>query len=470
MRSLRARLILSHVLPLAATVPLIGLALLYLLETQVLIRNFSTELQKQAVLVAQITTHRMEIWHQPETAQSFVEQMGERLGAWVTLFSPRGELLASSNPAETAGSRQPLPQAVAHGGQSVLVVTHKASLSAEVVEVWLPVVDERGQVIGVVRMTDPLPTLQARFRQLRSMVFGVLLGGLLLGVALGWGLALTLERPLARATESVYHLASGEDLTPLPERGPREIRLLLRAVNTLAERLRLSQETRRRLLANLVHEVGRPLGAIRSAVQALSGGADRDEPLRRELLQGMEEHLNRLDRLLDDLVHLHDQPLGTLDLERQPTPLGDWLRQTVAPWQAAAKAAGLAFHLEAPADLPTLDVDGHRLAQALGNLLSNAIRYTPRGGAVRVSAGTADGRVWIQVQDTGPGIPPEEQERVFTPFYRGQSAGRFPQGMGLGLSIARDLVQAHGGELALESRPGQGSTFTIRLPLPQTAA
>ncbi len=465
MRSLRNRLILSHVLPLAATVPLIGLALLYLLETQVLLTNFSTELQKQAVLVAQITTHQMEIWHQAEEAQSFVEQMGERLGAWITLFSPRGDLLASSNPAEATGSHHALPKAVERGGQSVLVVTHNADLRAEVIEVWLPVVDDQGRVIGVVRMTDPLPTLQERFRQLRTTVVIVLIGGLVLGAALGWGLAITLERPLQRATDGVYRLASGEDLTPLAEQGPTEVRLLLRAVNTLAGQLRLSQETRRRLLANLVHEIGRPLGAMHSAVQALLGGADRQEDLRRELLTGINDHIERLNHLLDDLAHLHDQNVGALDLDLQPTPLSDWLRQTAAPWRAVARAQGIVWHADLPDDLPTIPIDAHRLAQALGNLLSNAVRYTPRGGEVHISAGQETGRIWIRVQDTGPGIPPEEQEQVFTPFYRGSSAGRFPQGMGLGLSIARDLVQAHGGKLTLESRPGEGSTFTIVLPV-----
>jgi signal transduction histidine kinase len=105
------------------------------------------------------------------------------------------------------------------------------------------------------------------------------------------------------------------------------------------------------------------------------------------------------------------------------------------------------------------------LAQALGNLLSNAIKYTPSGGVVSISAGVKDAGVWIQVSDTGPGISPAEQAKIFTSFYRGQTTGRFPQGMGLGLTIAHDLVAAHQGRLEVESDLGQGSRFTIWLPL-----
>jgi len=118
-----------------------------------------------------------------------------------------------------------------------------------------------------------------------------------------------------------------------------------------------------------------------------------------------------------------------------------------------------------PAELPIMEIDPDRLAQAVSNLLSNAIEYTPAGGRVSVEVGVEDSTVWIQVADTGPGIEPEEQARIFTPFYRGRSAGRFPQGMGLGLTIARDLVIAHGGRLDLDSKPGQGSRFSIWLPL-----
>jgi signal transduction histidine kinase len=140
----------------------------------------------------------------------------------------------------------------------------------------------------------------------------------------------------------------------------------------------------------------------------------------------------------------------------------------LGPWREAATQKGLEWRISIPAGLPVISADPDRLAQAVGNLVSNAIKYTPSLGSVTISAGAEADAVWLRVSDTGPGIPTEEQERIFTPFYRGLSSGRFPQGMGLGLSIARDLVTAHGGRLTVESTPSSGSRFTIWLPLPQS--
>jgi signal transduction histidine kinase len=178
------------------------------------------------------------------------------------------------------------------------------------------------------------------------------------------------------------------------------------------------EENRRQLLANLVHELGRPLGALRSAIHALSGGADRDEELRRELLAGMDDELQRLQRLLDDLAELHERVLGSLELNRRPTALGEWLPQALIPWQKAAQEKGLRWQTDIPPDLPTVLVDPDRLGQALGNLLSNAVKYTPAGGAASTGAGVEDDAIWVRVEDTGPGIAPEDLELIFTPFYR----------------------------------------------------
>ncbi|HMN62877.1 MAG TPA: ATP-binding protein, partial [Anaerolinea sp.] len=114
--------------------------------------------------------------------------------------------------------------------------------------------------------------------------------------------------------------------------------------------------------------------------------------------------------------------------------------------------------------LPVIQADPIRLGQAVGNLLSNAIKFTPAGGKVTVTSGAGGQEVWLRVTDSGPGIPADEQEKIFTPFFRGGQGKRFTEGMGLGLSIARDLVQAHGGRLELVSAPGEGSQFTIYLP------
>jgi signal transduction histidine kinase len=168
---------------------------------------------------------------------------------------------------------------------------------------------------------------------------------------------------------------------------------------------------------------------------------------------------------------IRDRVLGSLELDLRSTDLNDWLARVIAPWREAALDKKLEWQAEIAAGLPTLAVDPDRLAQALGNLLSNAVRYTPEGGQISVSAESAADGVRIHVNDTGPGIQAEERERIFTPFYRGSAVRRFSDGMGIGLTIAQDLVKAHGGRLQLDSQPGKGSRFTIFLPAqPQKAA
>lgn len=468
LNTMRRRLILSHVLPLLVITPLVGIGLVYVLETQVMMVNLSNELAREAVLVAEITTDHAEIWQDPAQAQVFVARLAPRLAAQLMLLDPGGRLLASSDPNDNRLRGQPLELAglaSARAGEMSKRMTYSHDLHAEIADVLVPVVGPDQRVIGIVRLTHELATVYERFLRLRYFIVAILAVEMLVGTAVGWVLALKMEHPLRRVTEAVYRLASGQQSAPLPEEGPQEIRLLLQAYNTLVQRLHTLEEVRHQLLANLVHELGRPLGALHSAIQALMGGADEGQALRRELLAGMEGEVDRLKHLLDDLTRLHDQVVGTLELKRRPVALSEWLPPVLAPWRAAAQQKGLHWEVTIPTDLPSLAADPDRLAQALGNLLSNAIKYTPRGGTVSVGAGTEDETVWIRVSDTGPGIAPEEQSRIFTPFYRGPQARRFPQGMGLGLTIARDLAIAHGGRLEMEGTPGLGSHFTLWLPL-----
>jgi two-component system sensor histidine kinase BaeS len=269
---------------------------------------------------------------------------------------------------------------------------------------------------------------------------------------------------LQNVTQAIYGLAHSGKSDPLAEQGPAELRDLTRSVNVLVARLSSLEMARRQLLANLVHELGRPLGALRSAIQALSGGAGKDPQLLADLTRGMDEEAARMQHILEDLAQLHYQVVGSLELARQPINLGDWLPGVLISWEQAAREKHLDWQTNLPQDLPSIYADPVRLAQVVGNLVSNAIRYTPSGGSVFVAAGAEDRQVWVRVEDSGPGIKEEERERIFTPFYRGDQGRRLKEGMGLGLSIARDLAQAHGGRIEVESKPGSGSRFILWLP------
>jgi two-component system sensor histidine kinase BaeS len=472
LNTLRRRLIVSHLVPLLIIIPLMGIALVYVLETHVLLPNLANDLMGQARLVSEIAANQPGLWTDSGRAQEFAARISPRLTARLMLLDSSGRLLASSDPADAARMGQPLErQGLGNilAGQPSQHVDYSQRLQSEVADVFMPVMDPTGQIAGVVRLTHRLVNVYELFLRLRYLIVGVLFAGLLLGGSVGWVLALYLAQPLRRVTLAVYQLASGELQESLPEEGPEEIRTLIRSFNSFVERLQTLEQNRRQLLANLTHELGRPLGALHSAIQALVGGADREESLRRELLAGMDDEIARLRRLLENLARLREQLTGTLELARQTVALDTWLAHLLAPPREAARQKGLRWEVTLPSDLPTLDIDPDRLAQAVGNLINNAIKYAPIGGTVSIEAGTEAAQAFIRVSDTGPGIAPEELDRIFMPFYRGHMGRRFPQGMGLGLTIARDLVIAHGGRLAVESTPGQGSRFTIWLSLASPA-
>jgi two-component system, OmpR family, sensor histidine kinase BaeS len=467
MHSLRTRLILSHVLPLMVTVPLIGLALLYVVQTQVLLANLSRELQTQAVLLMEMTSQQVDVWASPQDAQAFVTRISNELNSKVMLINPQGTLLASSDLSELPNLGKPMNLAGladAMKGKTSMEVQNNLLSSTDVIQVLVPVLDSDQQLLGIIRLNLPVAGLLERMKSVRSLIGWVVTGGLVLGGALGWGLALSLERPLRKTTHAIDELTTGAQ-GKLEEEGPNELRSLIRSFNSLSLRLTTMEESRRRLLANLVHELGRPLGALHSAIEAMQRGADQDPTLRQELLSGMQSEIRRLESLLNDLARLHDQVVGTLELSRAPTQLNPWLNDILSPWREAATSKGIHWETDIPDDLPTATIDPDRLAQSVGNLLSNAVKYTPPGQKIMVNAGATSKDIWISVRDTGPGMTLTERNKIFDAFYRGPEAKRFPQGMGLGLTIANDLVQAHSGKIEVETTQGKGSQFTIRLPL-----
>ncbi len=465
MRSLRTRLILSHILPLLVVVPLVGIALIYLVETQVLLTSLSEDLARQATLIAEAVYGQPELWQDAEEAQKLVARIGVRTDSRVFFLRPNGDLLAASGSADDSQEAIPFDAqalAAAQAGQPKVSVEY--GLLRQTGEALVPVRDINQQLIGIVAVTKTLEGLASLFARLRWWILGILAIELLLGSLVGLFLALRLERPIERSAHAVIDLAHNRAIQPIAEQGPTEIKQLAASVNLLAERLRVLEDTRRRSLANIVHELGRPLGAMRSAIHVLRGPVGDDAVVRGELLAGVEGQIERMQPLLDDLAQLHGQVSGQVTLTRRAVALGEWLMPILLPWRAAALDKNLHWAATIPGDLPVVSIDPDRLAPAIGNLLSNAVKYTPAGGSVEVTAGATHEEVWIAVADTGPGIASEEQTSVFEAFYRSDRERRFPQGLGLGLTIARDLVIAHGGTLELKSELGEGSRFTVRLP------
>lgn len=472
--SLRGRFILSHILPLLIVIPLVGLATIYLIEQKVLYPSLLSELNGNALILSRLAAREQAIWADPGYAERLLTQGSFHETGRLMLLDSDQILLASSDASDLArlGTRIELPGVEsARQGQVVVQLGYSQVLQDDIADALAPVIGSQGELLGFVRLSYHRLTFSDQIYQMRYLLTGVLVMGLLLGAGLGIVLAINVSAPIESVTRTVYALVNGERNETLPEAGAEETRRLARSVNLLMERLRDLESARKRLLANLVHEIGRPLGALRMGIEALSHGANRDPNFYQELLAGMDQETVRLQHLLTDLSHLYEQSVGSLELERQPLDLLQWLPETLSPWQQAALKKRLHWQLNLPEAIPTVNADPLRLGQVIGNLVSNAIKFTPTGGSVRIEAGGDENQVWMRVIDTGPGIPPEERETLFTPFVRGRQGRRFPQGMGLGLSIARELVEAHGGRLEVESEAGWGTTFTVHLPRnPEIAA
>jgi signal transduction histidine kinase len=467
-RTLRSRLILSHALPLLVIIPIIGIALTNLIETRVLLPSLSRALMTNAVLLADVAGDQPEMWSNPAYSEYYLTHLRHDISARVEFLTPGGQLLASSDPTEAdllgivldfAGV------AKARAGQVASYIYYNIASPSEVIDVFVPVLNQNQSLVGILRMSYTYNTLSTEFTRSRFVIVGILAGGLFVGIVLGWSLALNLSNPIREVTQAINDLSRGNRQAQLAERGPEEIQLLAQSFNSLSQRLSSMEKARRQLLANLVHELGRPLGALRSAIQALAGGAANDPQLLEDLTTGMDDQAARLQHLLDDLAHLHDQVLGNLEMEYVQLNISDWLPKVLRPWQEAALDKHLTWQIDISADLPEISADPNRLASGVENLVSNAIKYTHSGGIVSISALVEGEELLIRVKDNGPGVAPDELQKVFEPFYRGNQGHRFKQGMGLGLSIARDVVEAHGGRISLESVPGEGSLFTIHLPL-----
>ena len=465
MRSIRTRLLISHSLPLLIIILLTGFVLDYVVETRILLPGFADELTSEAKLLAELTAHQPNIWDEAQEAQTYLVQLEPILTPNVSLFDLEGDFLGSTD--ASLKSTEPLSiQLEDLLAEDILIQTaYSRHLDASVVDVFTLVRDDTGALIGIIQMTYHLNDVYEQFLALRRVIIAILTIGVFLGVGLALFFAVNMSDALRQITGSIQQLAAGEEVALPAEQGPEEVRDLTRTVKALVTRLHTLETTRRKLLANLVHEIGRPLGALLPAVEALEAGAVENKVLRQELLAGMEDELGILRRLLDDLTGLYDQSVGSFVLTDRPIDLNKWLPNLFHTQREVARAKGLRWQSNFSDQLPTMQIDPERLAQAIGNLANNAIKFTPQGGTVIVEAGFQANEVWIQVKDTGCRIPVEDQGFVFTPFFRGRTETRFPQGMGLGLSIARDLVTAHQGRLEFESTPGEGSSFTIWLPI-----
>jgi two-component system, OmpR family, phosphate regulon sensor histidine kinase PhoR len=262
---------------------------------------------------------------------------------------------------------------------------------------------------------------------------------------------LLVERPTGRHLEVV--------LTPIVDGGDWASLVVFHDVTSV----RRVEQVRRDFVANVSHELRTPLAGLKSVIETLQAGAIEDPAATKEFLARGDEEIDRLVLMVEELLELSRIESGEIPLALQEVPAGDILSAAVDRMQPKAERHGLSLMLDAPDSLPNINADRNLLERAIVNLIDNAVKFTPTGGDIHVSARAKDGLLTIDVRDTGEGIDPDDLPRVFERFYKADRARR-GGGTGLGLAIVKHSIEAHGGSVSAKSEPGHGSQFSFSIP------
>ncbi len=482
------RLTLILLIAAALGMTVMGLYITRALETYST-ENLKSGLVKEARLVQDDITSALRKDPSRESGQALAEQYGARLKARITIIAPDGTVIGDSERTirevrkmENHASRPEVAAALAGAIGSDL--RHSQTLNAAMLYIAVPLNDGQ-QIKGALRLALPMTELAAVSASIRTTVaIGALLAA---GVALLVGLFLSrrVTRPVVEMQAIATRMAAGDFSHRVPVTGTDEIAELGRGLNLLASRLqekiqdlegerakvatilaevRRLEQVRTEFVANVSHELRTPLTVIKGYLETLLDEAPAQPETHRRFLEVAYTHAARLSRLVDDLLELSNLETGKAVLKLSAVDIHGAADEIVAMFEKKAAHKTLVVRNETPTGL-LARADRDRLSQVLVNLVDNAVKYTPEGGTVTIGgARRPDQFVTVWVSDTGSGIPSSDLPRLTERFYRVDKArSRELGGTGLGLAIVKHLVQAHGGELVIESDLGKGTKVSFTL-------
>ncbi len=339
-------------------------------------------------------------------------------------------------------------------------------LTTEQLATGIPLTVEGSQVGTVLPVNLPPPRNPVEQAYVRQVNRALLIGALMataVAIVLAIVLARTLTRPLQELAAASRQMAAGNLAQQVPVRTQDELGALATTFNQMSAELNRANQQRRQMTADIAHDLRTPLTVLSGYLEAMEDGTLTPTSDRWRMMQ---QEVDTLKRLVDDLRTLSLADAGNLALHKEPLAPHDLLTQVQAAYARQAAAQNVQLVVDVAPDLPAMAVDPARMRQVLGNLVSNALRYTPENGRITLVARPADQTHTLQlaVTDTGAGIPPEDLPHIFDRFYRGDKSRQEGEGAsGLGLAIVRSLVTAHGGVINVTSVAGGGTTFTILL-------
>jgi len=382
-----------------------------------------------------------------EGIQPFVEQCGGLYGRRIILTDTDGTVVADSQ------------------GDLLGEQYHPDSPGRALSPPWTE------DVIGMLYISPEPPAGAGSIspRGLSQAIGRFLLWGGLLAVAIALLITFFLSRrilaPVKALTLAARRLGQGDFSQRVQFKDRSEVGELAQTFNSMASDLERAEQLQRNMVADVAHELRTPLSNIRGYLEAIRDGVVQPDAA---TIRSLDEEASLLSQLVDDLQELSLAETGELKLVCQTEDIARLIKQTVAAVQAQAATKGLSVSIDLPDKLPPVNIDSHRIGQVLRNLLENAVTHTAKGGAISIAARQQDNWVEVSVADTGEGIPAEELPNIFERFYRvDKSRARATGSSGLGLTIAKRLVEAHNGKIEVQSEPGKGSRFSFTVPISQ---
>jgi signal transduction histidine kinase len=479
--SLRTRLLLSYLLVIVTCIAVIALALLLLLrDAPVQRRLLTARLTIEAGVVQRLLRLPLQNGVPPDQLMRRIQNSGANLNGRVLLINEQtGEILADSDNQLTGRNLFRL------GATDRLNNTLVGEFQLDGVR-WLwssrQGIDRAISTPEVVAAAEYDPTPSFSDPVFRELLQPMLIAGLLaLIISIGLAALITrsVTRPMQHVARAAQKITAGDFNQTVPVEGSAEVKEMAGNFNRMAQTVRAAQQSQRDLLANVTHELKTPLTSIQGFAQAIRDGAAGEPAAVRRSASIIYDEAARMNRLVGELLDLARIESGQIVMRREPVPIDQVLRGVLERMALRAQQGEVALIDDVPDSLPAITGDGDRLAQVFGNLLDNALKHTPPGGKVTLSARLlsrspaaktgklAPAGIEISVVDTGPGIPQEDLPRLFERFYqvdksRARSGG---SSLGLGLSIVKEIVNAHDGSIRVESVVGLGTRFVVTLPL-----
>lgn len=462
--SFRSRLVLSNLL-----ITLAGLLVVVLVFGQVLGERSSTIRRRDLTAQSRLVAAQIEyLYRHRGTAtdlQQLVKRDSEALKVRIIVVGPTGRQVLDS--AERTpyyrGSWHPLDRTALRHAQSASRQLKSRSLvlfQSPITGTVHPA--DGGAVLLVASVGDVQPTLLS----LGNLFLIVLGTALLVWLAIGLYFTFSISRPLLRITGATERMARGDYQTRVPASGDGEIACLAASFNDMARQIHSSDRVLKDFVANVSHDLRTPLTMIAGFSEALLDGTAREDELA-ESAGVIHEEALKMQRMVDELLQLARLESGLLNFHREPVEPRDFVREVIQrQTRMTDEARHAAIENRVRAGLPAIEIDRQYFERVLRNLLDNALRYTPPDGTITIRARELDGYLEFAVSDTGAGIAAADLPRIFERFYRSSKSRERSEGhSGLGLAIAREIVEAHGGEITVESVVGEGTTFRFTVPL-----